>query len=85
MAGRRRFVEQFADAVSQALPGDMAGDMRRNLQTAVRGALERMELVSREELEVQEALLARTRERLEAMEQRVSELERMLREHDAGG
>jgi hypothetical protein len=41
-------------------------------------ALSRMDLVTREELDVQQAVLARTRQKLEALEQKVAELEARL-------
>ncbi len=41
----------------------------------LRGGLEKLDLVTREEFEVQEAVLARTREKLEALQERVAELE----------
>jgi hypothetical protein len=44
----------------------------------VQSALEKMDLVSREELDVQEKVLQRTREKLEALEARISELEQKL-------
>ncbi len=51
-------------------------DFERNLRAGLSAALERMDLVTREEFEVQRAVLLRTRERLEALEGRVAELER---------
>ena len=56
---------------------------RNNLHAAVSAALTRMELVSREEFDVQAAVLARTREKLAALETKVAELERAL-EIDGG-
>jgi hypothetical protein len=44
----------------------------------VQSALEKMDLVSREELDVQEKVLQRTREKLEALEVRITELEQKL-------
>ena len=44
-------------------------DTEKNLKSALAKALEKMELVSREEFEVQQAVLLRTREKLENMEQ----------------
>ena len=42
---------------------------------AMESALSRMDLVTREEFDVQTAVLARTREKLETLERRVAELE----------
>lgn len=50
-------------------------DLRNNLRAAVSAALARMELVSREEFDVQAAVLARTREKLTALEAKVAALE----------
>ena len=66
----RRFVD--------VLPKDIAEDVRGNTRVMVQSALEKMDLVSREELDVQEKVLQRTREKLEALEVRITELEQKL-------
>lgn len=73
-----KIFDQISGAVRQALPAGLAADAEKNLRAALQAVFERLELVSREELEVQEAVLARTRERLERLEQLVAELERRL-------
>jgi BMFP domain-containing protein YqiC len=45
------------------------------MNAALQSALERLDLVTREELEVQEAVLARTRQKLEELEKKVAALE----------
>ncbi|MGE0383780.1 MAG: accessory factor UbiK family protein [Gammaproteobacteria bacterium] len=69
--------EAIASRVIAALPGGAAlgEDLRNNLRAALAGAFARMNLVTQEEFEVQSAVLARTRARLEALEQRVRDLE----------
>lgn len=69
-------LNKIASAIADALPGDLSGDVRRNINAAVQSVLERMDLVTWEELEVQEKVLLRTREKLEALELRITELER---------
>ena len=69
-------LKDLAGAVNAMLPERMGEDVRRNVRAAVRAALEDMDLVSREELEVQRQALLRTRRKLEALEARVAELER---------
>ena len=54
----------------------LQGDFERNLRTALEAALRQMNLVSRDEFEIQQAVLMRTREKLEALEARVAELEK---------
>lgn len=68
-------IDQIAEQVSRLLPQGLSQEMRRNLHAALRSTFDRLELVTREELEVQELVLARTRARLEEMERRIAELE----------
>ncbi len=50
-------------------------DLQKNLRSAVEAALSHLDLVTREEFEVQQAVLLRTRENLEQLEAQVAELE----------
>jgi BMFP domain-containing protein YqiC len=70
------FLKDLAGAVNAALPERLGEDVRKNVRAVVRSTLENMEIVSREEFEVQRRVLERTREKLEALEARVAELER---------
>jgi ubiquinone biosynthesis accessory factor UbiK len=58
-------------------------DLKKNLKSALGATLSRMDLVTREEFDVQAALLSRTRARLEAMEKRLVALEEALRTEPA--
>ncbi len=72
-------LEQILADMRKALPGGFAQDMEKNLRAALTAALARLNLVTREELEVQAAVLARTRARLEELEKQVAEMENTLR------
>ena len=61
-----------------AMPSGLTRDIEKNLSAAITGVLSRLNLVTREELEVQVAVLARTRARLEALEKQVAALESAL-------
>lgn len=70
--------EDFLKQVLRLLPEDLRGvraELERNLRAAFSATLARMDVVTREEFDVQAALLARTRALLEEMEARVRELE----------
>lgn len=70
--------EALFKQVTNALPKGMVGlhqDLEKNLRIALESALRRMNLVTREEFEVQSAVLARTRARLEVLEAQVATLE----------
>ena len=70
--------EKVFDAVASALPADLSEDVRKNIKATIRGACENLELVTREELEVQEAVLKRTREKVDQLEMQVAELEKSI-------
>ena len=72
-------IEQVLNSLRQALPGGFAQDMEKNLRAALTAALARLDLVTREEFEVQSQVLARTRARLEALEKQLAELEQQLK------
>ena len=69
-----KIIDQFVAAVTRALPEGPKG-IEKNVRAAMQGVFDRMNLVSREELEVQEQMLQRTRARLQEMEKRIAELE----------
>ncbi len=66
--------KKLADAVPEGLRSVRA-DVEQNFRSVLRGGLAKLDLVTREEFEVQEAVLARTREKLEALEKRLAGLE----------
>jgi BMFP domain-containing protein YqiC len=52
-----------------------AADLERNFRALLSGAMARLDLVTREEFDAQARMLARTREKLESLEQRLAALE----------
>ena len=70
---------KIAESLGEVLPVDLAEDVKKNVRAMIRSSLEKMDLVTREELEIQEKVLARTRSQLEALQQRVIELEEALK------
>jgi BMFP domain-containing protein YqiC len=71
------FAKRLADTIPENLRG-LGEDLQRNLKSTLRSGLERMDIVTREEFDVQQQLLVRTREKLEVLEARVAELEGRL-------
>jgi BMFP domain-containing protein YqiC len=71
--------EKVFDDINARLAAAMAAspvrDVEKNVRALLRGALGRLDLVSREEFDIQVALLARTREKLDALEERLASLE----------
>jgi len=69
----RRLADLMPDSVKH-----LQQDIEKNLKSGLSGAMQRMDLVTREEYEVQATLLARSRERLAELEARVVALEKAL-------
>ncbi len=63
-----------------APPGlrEMQQDLERNFRAVLQATFAKLELVTREEFEVQKTVLARTRAKLEALETQLAELERQV-------
>lgn len=66
---------KLAESVPEGLRS-MQADLEKNFGSVLREGLVKLDLVTREEFDVQEAVLARTREKLEALEQRLEKFER---------
>ena len=60
------------------LPPDLHEDVKNNIDAVLRSNFEQMNLVSREQLEIQQKILDRTRQRVKELENRLAELERNL-------
>ncbi|MEZ5477409.1 MAG: accessory factor UbiK family protein [Thiolinea sp.] len=67
-------IKRFSNAMPEPLR-HMQEDMEKNLRGMVETGLQKMNLVTREEFDIQTAVLQRTREKLEALEKRLAELE----------
>jgi ubiquinone biosynthesis accessory factor UbiK len=74
-----RLIEEVSARLSELLAASPAQGIERNVKALVGSALERLELATREEFDVQARVLARTREKLERLEARVAELEQQLK------
>ena len=71
-----RFFDELNARVSELLSATPAKDLEKNLRALLSSFFSRLDLVTREEFDVQAKVLARTREKLTALEARVAELER---------
>ena len=71
-------IDDLARRLHEAVPRalrDMQDDLEQNFKAVLQSTLARLELVTREEFDIQAALLERTREKLEALEARLGKLE----------
>ena len=70
-----RILGDLAAKLAEIAAANPAKDLEKNFRGLLSSAFARMELVSREEYDVQVQVLARAREKLAALEARVAELE----------
>ena len=68
---------KLADAVPPGLR-ELKADLEKNFRAVLQSALGKLDLVTREEFDVQAAVLSRTRDKLEELSQRLAELEAAL-------
>jgi BMFP domain-containing protein YqiC len=71
-------LDEFARRFSESLPSgvrEMQSEFEKNARAALQDAASRMDLVTREEFDAQAKVLARTREKVDALEARIAELE----------
>ena len=71
-----RLIDDISERINAFLRNTPAADMQKNLKAALTQAFTRMDLVTREEFDIQSQVLARTREKLTQLEARVAGLER---------
>ena len=72
-----KFAQQIHDALPQGIK-DFGGDMEAKVKQVIQAQLGKLDVVTREDFEVQTQVLIRTREKLTALEQRLDQLEGKL-------
>ena len=71
-------IEEVMTSISSALPpglGNMKEDIEKNVRSVMSATFAKLDLVTREEFDIQTQVLHRTREKLEQLEQHVAALE----------
>ena len=79
---QNRIFDDISARVSEVLAKSPAKDIEKNVRGMLSSSFSRLDLVTREEFDVQAKVLARTREKLVALEARVSTLEKKLESRD---
>jgi BMFP domain-containing protein YqiC len=69
------FFSDLQDKLNQAMQNSPVKDLEKNMKSMMSQGFSKLDLVTREEFDVQAQVLAKTREKLEALELRVTELE----------
>lgn len=71
----KRFIDELNERVSEAFRSSPAQDVERNLKALLASGFARLDLVLREDFEVQQRLLERAQAKLAELEARIAELE----------
>lgn len=77
-----KLVDQVSATLSELFATSPARDLEKNVRAVLSSTLARFDLVPREEFDVQAKILARTREKLAALEARIAALEAKLGVHE---
>ena len=79
MNNRLSFLSELQTKISEVLQQSPARDIEKNMNAMLNQGFSKLDLLTREEFEIQSEVLQRTRARLEALEARVAELESRLK------
>jgi BMFP domain-containing protein YqiC len=82
-----RFIDELSQKLSGIMPPgarELREDMERNIRAVLQSSFQKLELVTREEFEVQSEVLANTRAKLNTLEEQVKQLEARLGDAQPG-
>ena len=68
-------IDEISARISEMIAASPAKDIEKNARALLASAFARLDLVTREDFDLQVAMLARTREKLTALEARIATLE----------
>ncbi len=71
-----KIIDDLSNKIKEMSENSPAGEFKKNLHALIQGALTKMELISREEFDIQTEVLAKTREKLQILEKKLADLEK---------
>jgi BMFP domain-containing protein YqiC len=74
----KNVLDEIGSKVNEILANSPAKDIERNMRTMLTGVFSRLDLVTREEFDVQQEVIKRTRIKLAELEEKVNRLESQL-------
>ena len=72
----QKIIEVVSAKLKDVFGSSPAADIEKNLRAVLQSVFAKLDLVTREEFDVQQAVLLRTREKLEALEAKVTDMEK---------
>ena len=79
MENMEKIFKNIQKKITESIPEDidaLKGDLKQNIQAAIETQIKKLDLVTRDELEIQELILKRTREKLEKLEKDIESLDK---------
>ncbi len=67
-------IENLKKAIDAVLPEELGEDIKNNIDALIRSNFERMNLVTRDQLEIQEKIMQKMHKRVTELEKKVEEL-----------
>jgi ubiquinone biosynthesis accessory factor UbiK len=74
-----RFLDQIGSRISEVLANSPAKDVEKNMRANLSALFTKLDLVTREEFDIQAKVLERTREKLTRLESQLADLEKKLK------
>ena len=72
-------INEISNKINEMIKSSPLADVEKNINALIQGAFTKMELVSREEFDVQTEVLRNTREKLILLEEKLAELEEKIK------
>ena len=79
----QKVLDEISSKIKELIAQSPAKDVEKNLRAMLQSLFSKLDLVTREEFDVQQEVLVRTREKLSVLEARMNELESGQKEHKA--
>jgi len=79
-----KVIDEVSRRVQELIANTPVEDVQKNVRALMSSWFARLDLVTREEFDAQQAVLQRTREKLSSMEARVGELEQSINGRNDG-
>lgn len=77
----QKILDEISSKIKELIAQSPAKDVEKNLRAMLQSLFSKLDLVTREEFDVQQEVLVRTRENLSALEARITELEDGKKKH----
>ena len=75
----QKFLDELGAKIREVIAASPARDIEKNMRALLSSAFARLDLVTREEFDVQREVLARTREKLDKLETKLAALEKNMK------